>query len=260
MYYQVYLDVLFLANFLMDFFMIFMVKRVLKISYTWKKTLMGAAFGAVAGCLTVFFNGVPMIIKVLYSYLGIGALMVWSGFPKGSGKLRAGIGLLCCSFFLGGMNFFLQYKWSMEYKKSLGFTMVTTFLLLEILRKIKQYRGNIFEVKLLVAGETVCIKGLYDTGNNLVCPWNGKAVCVADETVLGKFLNEEGEKRLPEFQIPFSSVGRSRGLLRTVQITAMTIEGGERGQVVKNLPLIGLESREIFEKKPYQIILHSRTF
>lgn len=263
MYYQLYLDVLFLVNFLMDFYMIFFVKRVMKISYTWKKTFLGAIVGAIAGCFTPFAYGIPIFIKIIYSYLGIGLIMVWAGFPKVNrrGKIKRYMVLLGCSFFLGGINFFLQYKWSMSYIKSMGFTVVISFIILEILQKIKQYRSNIFEVKLLVAGETIRLKGLYDTGNSLVCPWNGKEVHVADETIFeGVLSSEDGREKLPEYQIPFSSVGKSKGLLRTVQISAMTIEGDDGVEVVKSAPLIGLGSKELFDKKPYQVILHSRSF
>lgn len=263
MYYQVYLDVLFLVNFLMDFYMIFYVKRVMKISYTWKRTFLGAVAGAVLSCLTVFMYGVPFICKMLFSYVGIPVVMVWLGFPvvNRRGKFKRYLALTACSFFLGGLTFFLQYKWSLSYIKSLGFTIVISFIILEILRKIKQCRGNVFEVKLLVAGETIRLKGLYDTGNSLVCPWNGKEVHVADEAFFEAYLKaENGKGKLPEFQIPFSSVGKNKGLLKAVQISAMTIEGDDGIVAVKSNPLIGLGSKELFEKKPYQIILHSRSF
>lgn len=262
MYYQVYLDVLFVTNFVMDFYLIFYVKRLMKISYSWKRTFLGAFLGALGSCSLLLCGRAPVWVKFGFSYVLLPALMTGSGFGKGSRKIKIKQFLLleAAACFLGGLCFFAGYKWSLHYIKAMGFAMAVSFLLLEIFRKIKHSRENIYDVSLLAAGKAIQLKGLYDTGNLLVCPWNGKEVHIADESFFEEFLGENGVRQLPEYRIPFSSLGQEKGLIRTVQITAMTIRKEDGNIIVKRNPLIGLGSRELFEKKPYRLILHSRSF
>lgn len=263
MYYELYLDVLFLVNFIMDFLMISYVKKTLKIPYSWGRTILGALLGALGSCLLVFGYKIPWFFRFMMSYIGISMAMVRFGFPKTKwkGMVKRYFVLLLYSFLLGGIIFFLQYKWTLSLVKSLAAAGILSFLLLEILQKIKQYGNHIFEVKLLVEGETIKLKGLYDTGNHLVCPWNGKEVHVVDETCLNKYVGKEHqEEGLSLFPIPFSSVGENQGVMMAVQIDAMSIEGEEGRITVKNKPVIGLGSKKLFQNRPYQIILHSKSF
>ena len=52
------------------------------------------------------------------------------------------------------------------------------------LGRLMQHGGDIAEVELTIAGKTKTITALYDTGNTLKDPISGKAVLVADWTLL----------------------------------------------------------------------------
>ncbi len=256
MIYQVYVDILFLMNLVMNLFLLFCVKRALKIAYTWKRTILGALTGALFSCLLLFTYGISEILKFMISYFGLPLLMVWTGFSPIAGRQWKKLVLVLygMTLLLGGIVFFLQYKWSMSGGKALFFSMAIQFIGLEIFSRIKDRKRNLYRVNLKVEGEMISVKGLYDTGNLLVCPWDGKEVYIIDETYL------ENVKNLKEYRIPFSSVGKEKGLLRAVQISAMSVVGDDGKMVVKTQPVIGLGAKALFENRSYQMILHSNTF
>jgi stage II sporulation protein GA (sporulation sigma-E factor processing peptidase) len=76
MQYTVYVDVLFLVNWIMDYVLLMAVCGVMGLPRKKRKIALAAVFGAAWVCVIAIFSLPPMIEGVL-SWLGISSLMVW---------------------------------------------------------------------------------------------------------------------------------------------------------------------------------------
>ncbi len=264
MYYQVYLDVLFLMNFCMDFLVIHFTKSLLKLPKTFGRTCLGSLLGAVGSCLLTLGYGLPFWLKLALSIPGLSLLMVKAAFPKCKAKAfwKRYLVFLGMTFILGGLIVFLQYKIHLRTVLSLALGGGVLWLGIGAWNRFQARKTNLYRVCLYEKGEEIFIQGLYDTGNHLVCPWNGKEAHVVDEASIMPILKktETGEE-LPEgfFYIPFSSVGKEGGMLKAKQIEGLKVFR-EEGELFFEKPILALGKPSLFDGKPYHIILHSETF
>lgn len=110
MYYELYIDVLFLVNFLMDYILLLVTKKVLRISSSYGRICLGALLGAFLTCL-VTAVGIPFtFIKVILFYVLIPSAMLAAGIPLRSpdGFLRALITIYISGFLVGGIFEYLN--------------------------------------------------------------------------------------------------------------------------------------------------------
>ena len=79
MYYEVYIDVLFLINFMMDYLLLLIVRRVLKCTATHGNICVGSIFGAAAVCICMLLPVRSTLIRFLLFHLSVNAAMIWIG-------------------------------------------------------------------------------------------------------------------------------------------------------------------------------------
>ena len=75
MYYELYIDQIFLENLLLNFLLLLMVRMGGKFSASFGRMILGAAVGSLTGCLFVVFHVTDGILT-FFGQLGIGILMV----------------------------------------------------------------------------------------------------------------------------------------------------------------------------------------
>ncbi len=109
MYYEVFIDVLFVINFVMDYFLLRLACRLLGHSATWLRSLEGAAIGAAGICLLAVF---PMgrILNTILIHVVVNTIMVRFGCNlKKWREIAQGVLVLYgAGFLLGGMLLMLQ--------------------------------------------------------------------------------------------------------------------------------------------------------
>ena len=105
MYYTLYIDELFLENLLLDYFLLTVIGRVLKLPVGRLRRLLGAALGSLGLCLLYVFSLERTWIGAVLLYGAIAGLMVGVGLHPGSRGLfgKAAVLLYLCSFLLGGI-------------------------------------------------------------------------------------------------------------------------------------------------------------
>ena len=279
MYQEVYIDVVFAANLLMDYILLRLTGIVLKIRGSRRRCLAAAAAGALFSCLclyvraemtvfTVILRVICAVVMMLLAYeihdrkqltgavlFFFGMTFLTGGFwtaVSGNARVTVQIFLLCAAVSYGGLS-----------------------LLIFLMERVKASRDNLYPVILTYHGQEVETCGLYDTGNLLDDPINHVPVSIADPEMLKDILTENLVERLkylkehPEeiksteiadlkpHYLSFQTVGREVQLILAVTLEDLCIQTpGERIHV--SGPVLALSSEPFALGKEYKVILNSR--
>ena len=135
---------------------------------------------------------------------------------------------------------------------------------------------ELYEAEIFFQDKSVWAVGLLDTGNNLYDPIFKKPVNIIEQEVINKILSEEQRNYInmwldnpkvdlnihfnnPDninvYMIPFSSIGKKKGLLPAIEINKLEIIKGEEKIVIENV-LTGIWNGQLSKNNEYQLILH----
>ena len=281
MEYQVYLDVLFFWNLILDCLILHQTGLILKRNREKGKRqtlqiIVAGIVGAIGSCLVTICYFFPLFLKLVLTIPGLSCLMVWIGFPRAKGSagrrlfVRQYLTFLGNSLLLGGLVVFLQYRFSLGTFWAVALAGSLTEGGIRLYRGFKTRQNHLYDVCLYYGGRPINIKGFYDTGNHLICPWNQKAVHIIDEACLGEEIpvgerqeeeKEPGSQKKEElaegfFYIPFSSVGKEGGIIKAAQAESLKVFRDE-GELLIEKPIVALGASSLFHGRPYQMILHS---
>lgn len=227
MYYEVYVDSLFLVNFVMNLYLLLLVNQSTFRTATRLRLILGAAVGAI-GYLSPFLWNSPGILKYGLG-LGGGTLgMLYVAFRvRNLSALGRLLGKLCFwSFLLGGILLFLIGRFMFLRESMAGIAGVLgmgtmAYLLITFLLEKYKSRETICHVTLINGESRIKVAALLDSGNSLVEPISGKAVSIIEMTVFQSLW------RMPPpyyRAIPFHSIGKNRGILRGYLLPEIQIE------------------------------------
>ena len=260
MYYELYVDVLFLVNFLMDYLLLLLVRRMLKCTATHGNVCLGAALGSFLTCAIVVLPIPYAILKFILFHMIVNTFMIRVGLKIKNMKsfAKAYLLLYIGSFLLGGvMQAANQYVrvGSLFFAIAIGGYYVVSKLwdFIASVQKINQYHCKVD----LYLGEKKCqVNGIIDTGNGLRDPISNQPVSILDKAAARQFLGEEKMSRVR--YIPYHSIGKKEGVLLAVKIDRMCIYGDNECWVKE--PLIGVSEETISAEGEYQLILNPNLF
>ncbi len=278
MYYEVFIDVLFVINFVMDYFLLRLACRLLGHSATWLRSLAGAAIGAAGICLLAVF---PMgrILNTILIHVVVNTIMVRFGCNlKKWREIAQGVLVLYgAGFLLGGMLLMLQRATGSRGVRAFFLLGTVSYMLLaagiRVCSRAKRKRARLLRVWLYANGKCHEGRGLYDTGNQLWDPVSNKPVSIGDSAILETLFSPqvrdgllkfgEGENPVdagllvslhPHF-LPFSSVGCPHGTALAVTLDYLCVEGLEVHKVITS-PVIAFPRENSSFSGDYQVILH----
>lgn len=257
MQYTIYIDVLFLVNFFMDFWILWLMRLLLKYSATYLKLMLSAAVGAAWVCFLAVTSFLPAGLKMIISYAGISSLMIFLAFGKKKPKelLTGVIYLYVFAFSLGGILNFLYFHTKIGSLPRL-FLMAaigvgyTCLLFFEVLRK-KKRACDLYDVDLIYRERKTTVKGLLDSGNGLFDPVSKKPVNVVEYGACKDLIISVEKVRY----IPFQSVGKTDGLLVGIEIDECMIHMGDKIVTIQK-PMIGICKHSLCADHRYQMLLH----
>ena len=171
MQYEVYLDVLFLENMMMDFLILLAVKKVFPCSATYGSLLAGSFTGSLLTCAILFFP-CPVWTRYILLFFLVNSCMTVIGlkirtFPV---FFKAWILLYLASFLLGGIMSWLRLYFGKFFRIiSFLFTLgICGFFLLYhgllFLKKLWKSQDHSFDVILTVNGKDFHLKAFLDSG------------------------------------------------------------------------------------------------
>lgn len=277
MQYTVYVDVLFLVNWVMDYVLLWAVCAVMGLQRKKVRLGLAAALGAGWVCVIAVFS-LPYLIKEGVTWLGISSLMIWIACrPR---KLSDFLNRICVLYLVaflagGGLNLIYFHTSAGVYLKQvvLGIQRVnssgvgvilgsiamilTVTKLLDTMEKQKKRRKNRYVAELYFGERRVLVDGFIDTGNRLKEPITGKIVHILQEDVAASLMSAENKPM--SFLVPYHAVGTESGLLTAIRIDRMELVAEDESRTVIMRPLFGLYQGKLSSNDEYQLILHAET-
>lgn len=260
MYYELYIDVLFLVNFLMDYILLLIARRILKCPATHGNICLGAFIGALFTCVVVSLQ-IPYTFVKLFLFHGfINIVMIIIGLKiRGIRKcIKAFLTIYISGFLMGGvLGFIYQYMGGYIEVGSLFLVIAIACYyiaigLLSFLMKILRF-GNYYCQVILILGEKQCkTQAIVDTGNHLTDHLTGKAVSIIGKETAEKLLENNYPDKI-RF-IPYRTIGKKNGVIPVITLDKICIEGEEDEWI--DHPLIGISDTKISENEEYDMILN----
>lgn len=256
MYYELYVDVLFLVNFLLDYLLLQLVKRMLKCSATHGRICLAAALGAGSTCLILIVPMPHVLCKFILFHVVVNTCMIRVGLKiKGlKAIVKARALLYIGGILLGGLLSAMQpyvRTGSLFFAVAIGGYYIVSKIW-DFLSALRQIHTYTCKVRLYIGEKNCQVQGIIDTGNGLCDPYTGKPVHVLDALSAKHFFAEEKLRNI--HYVPYHSIGKQEGVLLTVQIDSMCICGEEETWIEK--PLIGISETVISATGEYQMILN----
>ena len=187
MYYEIYVDILFLVNFAMDYLLLLLVWKMLSCSATHGSVCIGAMIGAGFTCVVMVLPIPYAAVKLLLYHAVINSCMIRVGLKIKHFRtfVIAFLLLYVGSILMGGiMELMGQYATfgSLFLFAAIGgyYLALAIWKFITYLQRWKQHHC---EVEICMTDKKVRIKGFLDTGNQLQDPMSGKPVSVLDKAI-----------------------------------------------------------------------------
>lgn len=253
MYYEVYVDILFVENFWMNAVLLILTAWADHAAVRKRRIVTAAAAGALGACLltvnSVWLSGIFCFLGNLVLALG----MVCISFPERHHMAVRTLLLYAECFALNGV---LRYLEQFHRLGGVWFAFFTSisFLFLAIVESIwkkrRRRREQVCSAVLYLDGYQVIVEALWDTGNSLCDPVSGSPVHVLDSMLLNQILENSSKMHLPRY-IPYHTISQA-GIMDAYVLDAMELEmGGER--IWMEHPVV---ARMPEKSREYQLILH----
>ena len=259
MYYELYIDLFFLENFMMDSLILLAVNRILKCGQGYGRILSGGALGSALTCLVTAIP-LPAVVKLLFFHILINSLMLIAGLGiKRAGQFVKAVVLLYLSaVFLGGiMQIFRPYMRYMSVFYGAG---AVSYLLFQWMWRsaaaAERQEREILDVELYTGERQIRVRALWDTGNQLVDDLTGSPVNIIDPEFAREAFGPEERMRGIRY-IPFRCIG-GESVMQIFRIEKMCVH--MEGEYWIMNPVLGIGREEISCAGDYQMILSPGIF
>ncbi len=253
MYYEVYVDVLFVKNLWMNGLLLLLTVWADQETIKWYRIAAAAVTGSLGVCLmyvaSAWLSGIGYILGSVF----LAAVMTGIACPVRK-HFWGRVGCLYLESFL--LNGILAYLGQFHRLSGLWFAIFSSISAMTMMaaeyiwRNRRRERERSFSVLLHHGGCRMLVEALYDTGNSLYDPISQRAVSILDGKVLETLLQESGKENLPHM-IPYDTIGE-HGILEAYVLDGMEfVFGGEDRKIL--CPMI---ARMPGKSKQYQLILH----
>lgn len=216
MYFEVYPDIIFFLNFILDFILLYLLKKINRKESTLVRRTAAAAAGAGAAVFVGLYPWMNVIVRIIIMNFAAAILMIRIAFGKmGKGDLvKQIITLYVITYAIGGFINTVYYNTNIKiqliqfgdlllfsnisWKFIAMIFAVVLILMLMLLWFYRCYAGSrmeLYEVELYLHNNHIKTKGLFDTGNGLIDPISGKAVIIVETTLVESLLSEKMRTR-----------------------------------------------------------------
>jgi len=255
-YYELYIDVLFLENLVMDYLLLQLLRWMLCRSTTRLRLFFAAVFGSgsvCALCISSIFWTVP---GRLIATWGISLFMVKIGFNiRNCRQLFLTSGLMyVLGFLLGGI---LEWMWGLlpgTFQRMMIWVLPAYLVLkgaLRILMSGKRKKAVLCQVCIAYKGMIRRTTGLLDTGNSLYDPYYHKPVSIVERKILEPQILEDPLV----LQIPYHSIGNTEGMMPALFVDYLSIRTEDQTYVIER-PILGVTEESLSGDGSYNLILN----
>lgn len=255
----IYVDLVALLNFAMDFLILFTVNLTLKRNTSIKKMILGAFFGS----LTLLFLFLPISSFLLFFFkivISFFLCIITFGFHSTKYTIQNMIYFYMIGTILGGFLYYLNLEFSYKqegivfFHKGLSINFIFLIIISPIIlyiyvrstKKLKSQYAHYYKLIVTFKNEKkIELNAFLDTGNKLIDPITNKAIILVEKESL-----KEVKIRSPIY-VPYHSLNH-KGLLKCIAPKSVEIAG-----VSSKNYLIGI-SEEKFHIDGISCILNSK--
>ena len=212
MYLEVYPDVVFFLNSIVDIILIFILKKVNKKNSSIARIILAGAAGASPAVVLSIFPWMNYFLKFVLMYVLASLLMILIAFGKlkAADLLKQWIFLNLITYFFGGFMNAIYYHtnfrlYLLNFGRGSIFSNIpliyvctaagaigaTAVFLLWLFRLYQLHRPLIYDVELVLKDRRVRTKGLMDTGNCLYDPVLKRPVMVMENDLIEQLATPE---------------------------------------------------------------------
>lgn len=265
MYYELYIDIFFLENFMMDSLILFAVKRMIRSGSSHIRILCGGIAGSLLTCLWVVVP-FPAVVKMAGLYIGISSVMLLITFPLSTVRefVKEMLLLYTAAVFLGGIMGVLRpyMRFVSFFYASAALGYVILIQLWKMLSFFQRRQERIIGVTLYgTDGTQVDTEALWDTGNHLRDFVTGDPVCVMTPALASRLSSSLQEER-GYHMIPYHCVGGD-DVMEVFRIEKMCVHmerNNEEADSWIRKPLLGIGKGELSSQDEYDMILNPDIF
>ena len=254
---KVYVDLVFLMNFYLDFLLLMTTSIILKRNASLKRLLIGAIFGSIS-ILFLFWNITSVFLflfKIVIAFLMIG---ITFGYKDRKYFFNNFGYFYMISVILGGFLYYLNLEFSYTHigmifihkgiQVNVVFLLIISPLILYVYyRQAKKLKSNyqfMYSVKIVLKNEeSFLLHGFLDTGNRLVDPITNKPIILIEKGVF--------KEDVPFYYVPFHSLNNNN-LLKCIRPLYIEI----KGKKYKNY-LVGISDKK-FHLDGVECILNNK--
>ena len=214
----IYVDLVFLINFIMDFYILSGVKFLLKLKTKIYRVFLGALVGSLS-ILLLFLKLATSELNMLKILISI--IMVLTTFGR-SNFFNKLFYLYVISIFLGGSIYlindalgyevdgfiFINNGYSINLIILVIISPIIIYLYVKEFIKYKRQINTHYDVTIKLKNKTINVVGFLDTGNKLVDPYFNRPIILLDK----KYINLRGKKII---YVPFTSLNNS-GIIKCI--------------------------------------------
>lgn len=281
MYYEVYIDIVFVTNLLMDYILLRFVGMMFRCRGSRKRCLLAAAIGALFSCLILYIpmdssSTVPIL---LHGACAMCMVRIGCGLKKGGLLVKAMLMLYLTAFLCGGFWEVVTADSSITLKTFLLFALCTYLgigAMVYLADSVRTRIRNIYPITLAHQGKVQSAYGFHDTGNLLADPISGRPVSIVKPEFLETMLSEEVVNKLRYLQenpgemestevaslrphyLSYQTVGQKEGVLLAVTLEDLCIHTPREAVHISN-PVFALSfESDPLGKEEYKVLLNSR--
>ncbi len=254
--YEVYIDVYFVENVLLDMLILLSVALLLGKKPVLWRMIAASVLGGVGAVLILFLGGgygAAYILSVLaldaamclLLFSDIGQIPLQVLYFLGIGFVYTKIGNCMTAL---GVGRFVRIAAS-------GLLVASVLFISAYRRRVEKKR--LYTVRIVEGGKELDVLALFDTGNVLTDPYTGKPVSIVEEN--DEVLCWMHEKPQKYRIIPFRSIGKEDGILEGTEVDALIICGKE-GQKIEKDAVIALYKGRLSGDGSFQMILNQGLF
>ncbi len=253
MYYEVYVDVLFVKNLWMNAMLLFLAVWKARETVKTGRILTAAAAGSLGACILHIASARLSGIHYFLGTFILAAGMTKIACPGRKHFFRRMFSLYAECFLLNGMLRYLEQFHRLAGVWFAVFSSISAAGLMAaeyIWNKRKRENGRTVSVVLHHGVCRISVKALYDTGNSLYDPISKKAVSILDGKVLEEILLKSERQNLPRM-VPYDTIAE-HGILEAYILDGMVLESQNADQWIAH-PMV---ARMPNKSRQYQLILH----
>lgn len=226
---KIYLDYIFLINFLFDFILLTGVSFILKRNVSKLKLFFGSLFGSFSFFI-ILFDISSLVFFFLKMFLGFVMIIITFSYKNIRYTMNNFVYLIILSVLVGGSLYLFKIEYSYSHIGMLFFksgktldlvilflgALLVTVLYSRFINRVRKDNKFKYDVTLYLDDNKFCFKSFYDTGNDLT--YFNRPVIIMNKD-FGSIFNTQ-----KIYYIPFATV-EGTGVMKAVKLRKIYVSG-----------------------------------